>query len=211
MNFIKAIHRCNLRCVLRPRNRAIPVFRCHFLVDTSTAAVCTASLQFGFLTLLKVDGSFVKLPVLILLNLYWIFTGFAKPTVVLIHKTWPCVRLELNKKRLNSLLIRASCPRLPDINSVETWWTCPQKWSRKFLPVSTSRLQPPQGSVVALHHNKQFRIRSDGAAYVWFLFIFRNSERLSFQLCCHSAQSGLTVLSPELNSFQFLARVTKCN
>lgn len=153
MNLIKRIHRCNLRCVLRPRNRAIPVFRCHFLVDTGTAPVCTGSLQFGFLTLLMVDSSFVKLPVL---NLYWIWIESLQVLLnqLLIHKTWPCVRLELNKTRLNSLLIRASCPRLPDINSVETWWTCPQKWSRKFLPVSTSRLQLPHRSVGVLHHNK---------------------------------------------------------
>lgn len=42
---------------------------------------------------------------------------------------------------------------------------------------------------------------------------FSDSERPGFQLCCHSAQPGLTALAvqPKMNSFEFLARVTSCN
>lgn len=71
MDLREWIHRYNLRCVPRPRNKMMfsrrhTAFLWHFLVDVRGATVCLG----GFTTFYKAGTSFENLPLLFLLNLY---------------------------------------------------------------------------------------------------------------------------------------------
>lgn len=67
--------------------------------------------------------------------------------------------------------------------------TCSKKWTRKFPfpPLSTSRLQPCQANVGALHHNKQFRTdQLELHMYDFCLFLWLRTSELSIMLSLSS-------------------------
>lgn len=114
MNLRKWIHRYNLRCVPRPRNKTMLfVFLRHFLADASAATVCLGS----FTTFYMAGKSLENLPLLFLLNLYVDFiyvtiqgvlekqVVWIKPLQVLLRqllclKTWPCVIFQFNTEKI---------------------------------------------------------------------------------------------------------------
>lgn len=121
MNLRKRIHRYNLRCVPRPRNKTMlswrhKVFLRHFLVDASAATACLAS----FTPFYMAGKSFENLPLLFLLNLYLNFiyvtiqgaldklVAWIKSLQVLLRqllclKFWPCVfQFNIEKIKISS-------------------------------------------------------------------------------------------------------------
>lgn len=112
------------------------------------------------------------------------FTGFAKPASVLINETFLCVIFQFTAETFLS-----SCPFLFDVTlgSVETLQTSSKKWTRKFPALSTSRLQPPQANMSALHHNKQFGTdQMELHMYDFCLFLWLRTSELSIMLSLSS-------------------------
>lgn len=139
------------------------------------------------------------------------FMGFVRPASVLINETLLCVVFQFTAEKF-----KISPVQWYHLISTLAAWN-PYKRVQRNEPESfhlwaragCSRRRQTWVPFITTNNLEQIR----WSCICMISVCFCDSERLGFQLCCHSAQSGLTVLAvqPKMNSFEFLAHVTSCN